>query len=210
MLFKRPMWLASMGKHRDKISLIDYYHNYSARYDIEHLFRFGKQKLLLNSYQTPDVEHEENWWRLSFLAYVQLYLGRELAPLLPEAWECYLPEYKNPETGGRVVTTASQTQRGFDRILEQVGTPAESCVARGNPRGRIQGENASKRDRHPVIFKHSKSPKQSTETILSGSESTTDLPNPQKFDSLVKTVKTRLKTLQRTTESFITKLTDSG
>jgi hypothetical protein len=113
-----------MGKHRDEVSLIDCYHNYSARYDIEHLFRFGKQKLLLDAYQTPDVKNEENWWQLCLLAYMQLYLSKELVPLLPEAWERYLPEYKSPNIIERNVTTPSQTQRGFDKILEQIGTPA--------------------------------------------------------------------------------------
>ncbi len=210
MLFKRPMWLAAMGKHRDKISLVDYYHNYSARYDIEHLFRFGKQKLLLNSYQTPDVTNEENWWRLCFLAYAQLYLGKELAPLLPEAWERFLPEFKDHESSDRVVTTPSQTQRGFDKILEQVGTPAKSCIARGNPCGRMSEEDVQKRERHPVIFKRTKSPKQSAETILSSSEPVTNFSNPKKINDLVKTVRTTLKSLQLSTDEFLKKLVELG
>lgn len=30
---------------------------YRQRYDMEHLFRFGKQRLLMTSYLTPDVQH---------------------------------------------------------------------------------------------------------------------------------------------------------
>ena len=52
----KPMWLIVIGEHRDELSLIDCYESYRQRYDIEHLFRFGKQKLLMNSYFTPDVE----------------------------------------------------------------------------------------------------------------------------------------------------------
>ena len=29
----------------------------------------------MNSYQTPDVGHEENWWEIVGLAYAQLYIG---------------------------------------------------------------------------------------------------------------------------------------
>jgi hypothetical protein len=29
---------------------------------LEHLFRFGKQKLLLDKFQTPDDRYEANWW----------------------------------------------------------------------------------------------------------------------------------------------------
>ena len=33
---------------------------------MEHLVRFGKQRLLMTSYLTPDVEHEENWFKPTF------------------------------------------------------------------------------------------------------------------------------------------------
>lgn len=210
MIFKRPMWLAVMGKYRDKISLVDCYRNYTYRYDIEHLFRFGKQKLLLDGYQTPDSEHEENWWRLCLLAYMQLYLGKELAPLLPEAWEKYLPEFKSLESKSRTITTPSQTQRGFSKILEQIGTPAEACVARGNPRGRMHGETMPKRAEKPIIFKGTEQAKIITETIISQSEKIVDFSNPKKISDLVEIVKATLKSLQFSTDDFVKKLIDSS
>jgi len=87
-VFQYPLWLAVLGKRRHETGLIALYQNYISRYDIEHFFRFGKGKLLLSSYQTPDVEHESLWWQLCLLAYgqlcllayVQLYLARTLAP----------------------------------------------------------------------------------------------------------------------------------
>lgn len=210
MIFKRPMWLAVMGKYRDELSLVDCYQNYSNRYDIEHLFRFGKQKLLLDAYQTPDSEHEENWWQLCLLAYMQLYLGKELSPLLPEAWEKYLPEFKSPETMDRTITTPSQTQRGFSKILEQIGTPAEPCVARGKPRGRILGETMLKREQKPVIFKHSKPPIPATEIIIPESGEIVNFSNPKKINELVKIVRSTLESLQLSTDEFVKKLADSG
>jgi len=42
------------------------------RLDIEHFFRFGKTRLLMDKIQTPDVEHEEAWWQLVMIAYTQL------------------------------------------------------------------------------------------------------------------------------------------
>ena len=204
------MWLAVMGKYRDELNLIDCYQNYSSRYDIEHLFRFGKQKLLLDAYQTSDVEHEENWWKLNLLAYMQLYLGKELSPLLPEAWERYLPEFKSTETQDRSVTTPSQTQRGFSKILEQIGTPAEPCVARGKSRGRILGEVMPKRDEKPVIFKHSKPPKKATELIIPGSGEIVDFSNPKRINELIRIVKSTLESLQFSPEEFAKKLADSG
>ena len=210
MLFKRPLWLAAMGEHRDKISPLDYYKNYSSRYDIEHLFRFGKQKLLLDVYQTPDSEHEENWWHLCLLAYIQLYLGKELAPLLPEAWERYLSEFKSPDTSVRNITTPSQTQRGFNKILEQIGTPAIDCAARGKPRGRMQGDVMLERDNNPVIFKHAKSPEKPSKTILSEYDKAAIFSNPKKIDELVDAVRNTLKSLAFSTDEFVKMLTDSG
>ena len=210
MIFKRPMWLAVMGEYRDELSLIDCYQNYSKRYDIEHLFRFGKQKLLLDAYQTPDSEHEENWWNLCLLAYMQLYLGKELASLLPEAWERYLPEFKTSEVDGRTITTPSQTQRGFSKILSQTGTPAQSCVARGKPHGRMPGEVITKRDLNPVIFKRSKPAKTTAKVVVPESGEIVDFSNPEKMTELVKVVKSTLQSLQISKNEFVKLLEDSG
>ena len=82
----KPMWLIAIGSRREELSLIDCYESYRQRYDIEHLFRFGKQKLLMTAYSTPDVEHEENWFKLTLIAYVNLWTARNLAIVLPHAW----------------------------------------------------------------------------------------------------------------------------
>jgi hypothetical protein len=86
----KPMWLITIGQRRDELNISEVYQAYRQRYDIEHLLRFGKQRLLLNASATPEVEHEENWVQLSFLAYVQLWAARKLALTLPRPWERYL------------------------------------------------------------------------------------------------------------------------
>ena len=58
-----------VGKQRQKLKLLDIYVAYHQRYDLEHYFRFGKQKLLMTAFQTPEVEREENWWQIVQLAY---------------------------------------------------------------------------------------------------------------------------------------------
>jgi hypothetical protein len=90
-VFKRPMWLAAFGKLRHDLSLPQIQQAYSQRFDLEHFNRFGKQRLLLTAFQTPDVRHEENWWIVAQLAYVQLWLARYLAESMPRPWERYLP-----------------------------------------------------------------------------------------------------------------------
>jgi hypothetical protein len=88
----KPMWLIVIGDQREEISPTVAYNSYRQRYDIEHMLRFGKQRLLMTEFQTPDVKHEENWIRLVMLAYVQLWAARELATHLPRAWERYLEQ----------------------------------------------------------------------------------------------------------------------
>ena len=55
------------GKKGTKLSdypLSDIFLSYRQRFDIEHFFRFGKNRLLMDKIQTPDVQHEESWWQL--------------------------------------------------------------------------------------------------------------------------------------------------
>jgi hypothetical protein len=153
-VFQRPLWLLALGKRREEICLTQMWQAYRQRYDLEHFFRFGKQRLLMNAYQTPDVEHEENWWQIAQLAYLQLWMARSLAHGLPKPWERYLP-HPNPE-----VASPSATQRDFGRILRQIGTPAQAPKPRGNSPGRAKGQRPKPRVRHPVVKKGSKKTEQ--------------------------------------------------
>ena len=147
----KPMWLMVIGECRDTLTLIDCYESYRQRYDMEHLFRFGKQKLLMNSYFTPDVQHEENWVKLTLLAYVNLWAARKLAVVLPRPWEQYLTQDES------VKITPSLVQRDFHRIIQTMGLSAKSPKHRGFSSGRIKSEKKGRRTRHQVIKKTKKS-----------------------------------------------------
>lgn len=146
-VFKRPLWLTVTGQRRDNLSILERDQAYRQRFDIEHFFRFGKQKLLTTSYQTPDVEHEENWWQLTSLAYVQLFLARHLAESLPRPWERYLPQYRSGESSPSVV------QRDFGRIIRTIEPLAVLPKPRGKSPGRQQGDSQERRERQKVIKK---------------------------------------------------------
>lgn len=152
-VFKHAMWLIVMGKRRQELSLVETWEAYRQRYDVEHFFRFGKQRLLIAAYQTPDVEHEENWLQIAALATVQLWLARHLAESLPRPWERYLPEAE------RETPSPSTVQRDFERIIRRIGTPAKPPKPRGKSPGRSQGEQLPPRKRHPVIKKGKKASK---------------------------------------------------
>ncbi|EAM49079.1 hypothetical protein CwatDRAFT_1732 [Crocosphaera watsonii WH 8501] len=152
----KPMWLIVIGSRRDELSLVDCYQCYRQRYDMEHLFRFGKQRLLMTSYLTPDVHHEENWFKLTLLSSVNLWAARKLAVVLPRDWEQYL------KTNKSIKITPSLVQRDFSRIITTLGTFAKFPKRRGFSSGRIKGYKKAPRTRHDVIKKGSK---KSTENL---------------------------------------------
>jgi hypothetical protein len=152
-VFKRPLWLVVMGDRRAELSLEHIYLAYQARFDIEHFFRFGKQKLLLTHFQTPEVEREETWWLLNHLAFAQLWLARHLTVALPRPWERNLPAIKN-----RLISP-SLVQRDFARIIRQLGTPARPPKPRNISAGRPPGTKLPKRPRQSVVVKGKLRPK---------------------------------------------------
>jgi hypothetical protein len=152
-VFKRPMWLIVMGKRREEVSLVEVWEAYGQRVDLEHYFRFGKQRLLLNSYQTPDVEHEENWGQIVQLAYILLWLAAGLVEDITRPWE------KSEPTGKEGMASPGRAQRGFGGIISQFGAPAKAPKPRGYSLGRGKGEKPEPRKRHPVIKKGKKGQK---------------------------------------------------
>lgn len=153
-VFKRPLWLMVMGKRRAEVSLVENWAAYRQRVDLEHYFRFGKQKLLLNAYQTPDVEHQENWGQIVQLAYIFLWLAAELVEDMPRPWEKPAPK------GGEAVSSPEEdlasptrTQRGFGEIISRFGSPAKAPKPRGYSPGRAKGDTQTPRVPQPVIKK---------------------------------------------------------
>ncbi len=75
----------------------------------------------------------ENWFKLTLIAYVNLWVARNLAVVLPHHWEQYL------KTNKSVKITPSLVQRDFYRIISTLGTMAQSPKRRGYYSGRIKG-----------------------------------------------------------------------
>jgi hypothetical protein len=145
--FKHPLWLLVVGPRRFDLSLEHIFQAYSQRSDLEHFFRFGKQKLLMADYQTPDLEREERWWHLAHLAYLQLWVAHDVAASSPRPWERNLPQHKV------LKITPTLVQRDFERLISQFGTPAKAPKPRGKSPGRKPGFCLVPRDRHKVLKK---------------------------------------------------------
>jgi hypothetical protein len=119
LVFADPLWLIVMGQERHQLSLQDIYEAFQERSCMEHFFRFTKQKLLLDSFQTPETAHEENWWQIATLAYLQLWVAKQYASCLPRPWERHLPQVQERHLSPTMV------QRSFGEIIRQFGTPAK-------------------------------------------------------------------------------------
>lgn len=139
---KQPLWLIVIGERRHELSVADTYHAYEQRYALEHFFRFGKQKLLLTAFQSPEADREETWWHLVHLAYAHLWMARHVALQLPRPWERNLPTLRERRISPTLV------QRDFARIVRQLGTPAKAPKQRGNSPGRPKGTILPSRLRH--------------------------------------------------------------
>jgi hypothetical protein len=151
--FKRSMWLSVNGEERKKLHPIQSWEGYNQRYNSEHFFRFGKQKLLMTAFQTPITEHEENWLKIVQLSSVQLYLARHLASQVLNPWEKHLRKSVNS------VASPTQTQRDFARIIRQFGAPANIPKPRGISNGREKGYIPVPKPRIPIVKKGKTTPK---------------------------------------------------
>jgi hypothetical protein len=105
----------------------------------------------MTDYQTPEVQHEENWWQITQLAYVQLWLSRNLAESMPTPWERYLPQFQTQTETQEA--SPSMVQRDFSRIIQEIGTPAKVPKPRGKSPGRTKGAQQKPRQRRKVIRK---------------------------------------------------------
>ena len=145
-VYAQPLWLIVMGERRLEIKLEEIFSAYQQRYDMEHFFRFGKQKLLFDHYQTPEVRHEENWWQIAHLAYLQLWIAHQYASNQPRPWERYLPEMKVKRPSPAMV------QRSMGTIIRQFGTPANIPKRRGYSLGRPKCKAPPLRSAKSTIF----------------------------------------------------------
>lgn len=143
--YKRPMWLFWTGL--ETVPLEELCRMYLWRFAIEHLFRFLKQQMGLNTNQSTDLVSTDHWMWLCALAYWQLLVMREEVNVSRLAW---YPAGTKPETKG---LTPGQVQRSPIGYLVQLGSPARNTRKSGKGKGRSAGYHPAARTRFPVIKK---------------------------------------------------------
>jgi len=150
--YKRPLWL--FWTRPEEVAPQDLCRMYLWRFAIEHLFRFLKQHLGLNSNRSSDLASLQRWMWIVALAYWQLLLMRDTVQPNRPAWH---PHKKN---GQDQPLTPAQVQRSAQAFLLQAGTPAASTRPAGKGRGRPKGYRPAPRKRFDVVFKTKKAQEQ--------------------------------------------------
>jgi len=148
--YKRPMWLFWTGPQNTTLS--DLCRMYLWRFAIEHMFRFLKQHMGLNSNRSPDLVSAQQWMWLCALAYWQLLLMRDHVKEDRPAWYPHKP-------GQSAKLTPYQVQRSALIFLLELGTPAHPTRPAGKGTGRPKNYHPTPRTRYPVVFKSKKIPK---------------------------------------------------
>jgi len=158
-IFDKTLWLTVWGEKRHELTLQEVYEAFRLRFDIEFFFRFGKQKLLLDKYQTPDSEHQQNWFEIVKNAYWLLYLSRYDGDDNLRKWEKYLPKNNNQdvkEPEKNAVKSPTQTQRAMTGIISEFAKEYLILKPRNNKSGRKKGDKQTPRTRFAVVKKGKK------------------------------------------------------
>lgn len=146
--YKRPLWLFWTGP--EDVAPQDLCRMYLWRFAIEHLFRFLKQHMGLNSHRSSNLESLQRWMWIVALAYWQLLLMRDTVQPKRPAW------HPHKKDGQDKPLTPAQVQRSAQTFLWQSGTPATSVRPAGKGRGRQIGYHPTPRKRFDVVFKTKK------------------------------------------------------
>jgi len=150
--YKQPMWLLWTGP--DSVPLQELCKMYLWRFAIEHMFRFLKQNMGLNTSRSNDLVATEQWMWLCALAYWQLLLLREVVEDARPAWH---PRFRD---GKLRELTPGQVQRAAFGYLVKLGTPACAPRTTGKGNGRPKGYRPAPRTCYSVIKKATTGPKQ--------------------------------------------------
>lgn len=148
--YKRPMWLFWTGPQ--DVTLSDLCRMYLWRFAIEHMFRFLKQHLGLNSNRSPNLASAQQWMWVCALAYWQLLLMRDV---VKENYPAWYPRSRQQ----RAKLTPYQVQRSALAFLLELGTPAPKPRPAGKGTGRQKDYHPLPRTRYPVVFKSKKTQK---------------------------------------------------
>jgi len=162
LVFKNTSYMGVWGARRREISTKAVYQHYLLRYDIEPHFRFSKQSLMLDRYQTSETAHLEAWLKIVALSYWLLFVASEEVELNINPWEHYLPKVKkvkDPEGKKQLRKTPAMTRRGVRKLLLTFELALFKPQKSKGGKGRKKGASQIKRKHHAIRKKQKKVPR---------------------------------------------------
>ena len=147
-LNKRDMYLGLWGEQRQEHETSEAQGDYKHRYDIEGHNRLSKQQLLLDKYQTPDVESFEAWLTTVQITYWLLYLASTDTEICVKKWEEYLPQVKRAKESGER-PSAAMTRKGAEALFSTFDLTPFAPQKSKNGTGRKKGTILPKRNKCP-------------------------------------------------------------
>lgn len=156
-VFKREMFLGLCGQQKQRIDTPRAYGLYRRRYGIEPYFRFGKQKLFLDKFQTPDAQHLDNWFLVVQLAAWLLYVMRKEIQYAPKKWQQYNLKEKQAAQGRAL--SMSQCRKGAEKLFLTFDPNPFKPLKSKKGKGRQKGQTQKQRTRYKVVKKTEKKTK---------------------------------------------------
>jgi hypothetical protein len=135
-----PLWFWWYGPTAP--TLAEVWQAYTARFSIEHTFRFFKQTLRWTAPKLRSPDAADRWTWLLLLAYVQLRLARDAVADVRLPWQPPLsPERRTP----------ARVRRGFSHLLPHLGSPVCAPKPCGRSPGRPRGKRSPPAKRFPAV-----------------------------------------------------------
>ena len=153
LVFKRPLWLSVWGSYQGELSLQEKAESYKSCFEIEKFFRFAKQNLGIDTYQTSCRECLQNWLHITSITAWLVNIARTEINSVPEKWQKY---NLKKDASGNPVPSLSQTMAGLNRIFLSSDFSAYMPKTIKKSKGREKGKKQTPRKRYPYIIKAKK------------------------------------------------------
>ena len=149
--YSRDLWLEVAGKRKDELTPKHAYLEYKDRFDIEHLFKFQKSKLLIDKFQTTDPNKAEDFILFGMIVYHMLYYCQNLLNI------CSLRKWENKNIPCSKSPWKVFREAAMSNIFDEVDTTA--VKKRGIPTEKNIRKTYRISENQPIIRAHNKQPK---------------------------------------------------
>lgn len=156
-VFQRPLFVAAVGPQKHQLSARQIYQDYQKRSAIEPFFRFSKQKLFLQNFQSNTLQHLNNWTNIIMITVWLLFSLKDSKGSNPEKWQKYNErKAQKSQPQQPIALSLAQTRKiAQDSLLTFDKTPFFPIKSKPGP-GRKEGQTQKKRQTYKYIKKNTK------------------------------------------------------